>query len=131
MLILQKLPRSVAPRAACADGSLVLIDVLDAAVLEHLGAHGGDGQGGDLARRLVHAQGHAKGFGGSAERAVALLEVGPAVAVYIGGFSKSFSLALRVSYLVLPWALLERFWDRPTFVPSSVSTLSSLLWQFG
>lgn len=44
--------------------------------------------------------------------------------IYMGGFSKSLSPALRVSYLVLPWKLLERFWDRSTFVPSPVSALT-------
>lgn len=44
--------------------------------------------------------------------------------IYLGGFSKSLSPALRVAYMVLPWHLLERYWDREIYVPSSVSLLT-------
>ena len=50
----------------------------------------------DLAHRLVHAKSHAKGLGGPAERAVALLEVGPAVAVGAGAVGAAVARPARV-----------------------------------
>ena len=51
--------------------------------------------------------------------------------IYIGSFSKSISPALRVSYMVLPKALLERYQERIPYIQCPVSTIvQRLLYQF-
>ncbi len=43
--------------------------------------------------------------------------------IYIGTFSKSIAPAIRISYMVLPEALMERFHERCGFLSSTVSRL--------
>ena len=51
--------------------------------------------------------------------------------IYIGSFSKSISPALRVSYMVLPKALLKRYQERIPYIQCPVSTIvQRLLYQF-
>lgn len=51
--------------------------------------------------------------------------------IYIGTFSKSIAPAIRVSYMVLPPVLLERYKDRCSFFSSTVSRIDqSILNEF-
>lgn len=43
--------------------------------------------------------------------------------VYIGTFSKAIAPAIRISYMVLPYPLLERYQDRCAFYSSTVSRI--------
>lgn len=47
--------------------------------------------------------------------------------VYIGTFSKSIAPAIRISYMVLPYSLLERYRSRCSFYSSTVSRLDQTI----
>ena len=49
--------------------------------------------------------------------------------IYMGTFSKSIAPAIRVSYMVLPYALLEGYHKRAEFLSSTVSRVDQLILQ--
>ena len=49
--------------------------------------------------------------------------------IYIGTFSKSIAPAIRMSYLVLPMPVLERYRERCGFISSTVSKVDQLILQ--
>lgn len=49
--------------------------------------------------------------------------------IYLGTFSKSIAPAIRLSYMVLPWALLEKYKRNSSFIQSTVSKVDQLIVQ--
>ena len=56
----------------------------------------------------------------------ALASIDSARVIYLGNFSKSFLLGIRLSYMVLPQPLLNRYKDRFIHFESTTSLLSQL-----
>lgn len=51
--------------------------------------------------------------------------------IYIGTFSKSIAPAIRISFMILPWDLMERYQERCRFFSSTVSRIDqSILDEF-
>ena len=49
--------------------------------------------------------------------------------IYLGTFSKSIAPAIRLSYMVLPEPLLEKYKERHRFINSTVSKVDQMIVQ--
>ncbi len=49
--------------------------------------------------------------------------------IYMGTFSKSIAPAIRISYMVLPRPLLKQYWEKSSFLNSTVSKVDQLVLQ--
>ena len=49
--------------------------------------------------------------------------------IYMNTFSKTLAPAIRISYMVLPEALISRYIEMPISIPIQPLHVSSMLWQ--